>query len=53
MRFARYLSLLVCISVFLSLWPMDVTRTQSASPSVFGANTHIATTYPFRVRAIG
>jgi hypothetical protein len=47
MRFARYLSLLVCIGVFLSLWPMDVTRTQSASPSVFGANTHIATTYPF------
>ncbi|MEJ5345193.1 MAG: flagellar filament outer layer protein FlaA [Chloroflexus sp.] len=47
MHHARYLHLLLLLSLFLAGWPSVPAAVQSANPSAFGANTHIATTYPF------
>lgn len=47
MRYTRHISLLLLVGVLLAGWPAVAPVAQSANPSVFGANTHIAASYPF------
>ncbi len=47
MRYTRHLSLLLLVGVLLAGWPAVAPVAQSANLSVFGANTHIAASYPF------
>ncbi|MEF3274947.1 MAG: beta-galactosidase [Chloroflexus sp.] len=47
MRLVRHLGLILLIGMVLASWPVSLSTAQSVSSSVFGANTHIATTYPF------
>ncbi|WP_298815688.1 flagellar filament outer layer protein FlaA [Chloroflexus sp.] len=44
---SRHLNLLLLLGILLIGWPATVPPAQSANPSAFGANTHIAMTYPF------